>query len=116
MEQYRIEILENIRTEISPLLWEELPELTREFFGVFGKVNPWKQYPEYLGVELNDYQLIIGFGDSNPDYWDGTIFWSISKDFATDNFYSGEIRNGSPKYILWELFADLEEQLKKGAN
>ena len=117
MEDYRLDILKRLETILADVEFLELPDDTREFFGSYDKLETWLQYPEYLGVLLpKNYQLIIGFGDENPTYWDGTIYWSVSVDFNTDVFYSGEIRNGSPEYVIFELFYQLNEQIKEAGN
>lgn len=119
MRDYRRRILEDIGTVLATVLWEELPEDTREFLGVYDKLAVEIEYPEFLQTEFpKTFELVIGFGDQNPDFWDGTIYWSIRNEFDQDprvEFF-GEIRNGSPEYVVWELFNDFNEQIKKGAN
>ena len=119
MNDYRYGILDRISTELADIDWVELPDDVREFTGEFGKLEiSHEDRHGYLFIQLGKYQLIIGFGDTDPYMWDGTIYWSFSIDFATDVFYSGEIRNGSSRYVIWELFDQLNEQLKikNGAN
>jgi hypothetical protein len=116
-KDYRHYILEEIRTELTELDWVELPDLTKEFLDSFSKLSAHIEYPEYLFCEFpNGWQLILGFGDSNPDMWNGTLYWQIQKDYETTDYYAGQMNNGSPRFILWSLFENLEEQLKKGAN
>jgi hypothetical protein len=117
MEDYRLDILRRLQTILADVEFLELPDDTREFLGSYDKLETWIEYPAYLGATIKtDYQIILGFGDANPTYWDGTLHWSFSKDFTTTPFFSGEIRNGSPEYVIWELFYQLNEEIKKGAN
>lgn len=118
MRDYRRDILEHLTTELKELDWVELPENTRDLTGSFSRLDPYIQYPEYLQTDLgNGYQLVLGFGDTSPDMWEGVLYWSIQKDNETSPvYYQGEANNGSPRYVLWTLFEDLEEQLKKEAN
>ena len=117
MNDYRLDILKRLETELAEVEWQELPDTTREFLGFYDKLETWIEYPEYLGATIKkDFQLIVGFGDENPTYWDGTLYWSFSKDFNTDVFFSGEIRNGSPEYVVFELFYQLNEQIKEKGN
>ena len=117
MEDYRLDILKRLETILADVEFLELPDDTREFFGSYNKLETWIEYPEYLGATIKtDYQIILGFGDENPTYWDGLLHWSFSKDFNTDVFFSGEIRNGSPEYVIFELFYQLNEQIKEAGN
>lgn len=117
MNDYRLDILKRLDGILGDVEFLELPDDTREFFGSYDKLETWIEYPEYLGVLLpKNYQLVIGFGDENPTYWNGIIYWSVSSDFNTDIYFSGEITNGSPEYVVWQLFYQLNEQLKKKAG
>lgn len=117
-KDYRYLILDNIKEELEGISWVELPDLTRDFIGHFGTLNVSIEYPLYLQTELpNGYQIVLGFGDENPEMWNGVLYWQIQKDYDTHPLYfSGEMANGSPFYVLWCLFEQLEEALKKGSN
>lgn len=116
MNDYRHGILTRISTELEGVEWQELPEGVRDFIGHYETLSPHIEYPLYLFTQLGEWQLIIGFGDTDPYMWDGTIYWQIQRDYSTSDYYSGEIANGSPRYVLWTLFDQLNEELKKGAN
>jgi hypothetical protein len=85
--------------------------------GNFGELKAHVEYPAYVFSELgNGWQLVLGFGDTDPNLWDGVLSWQLQRDYDTHDYYDGEINNGSPRYVLWSLFEQLEELLKKGAN
>jgi hypothetical protein len=116
-KDYKHYILEEIRTELTNLDWVEFPDLTREFLGNFTKLSAHIEYPEYLFCEFpNGWQLILGFGDSSPDMWDGVLYWQLQRDYETTDYHAGQMNNGSPRFILWCLFEELEEQLKGAKN
>jgi hypothetical protein len=113
MNDYRRSILERLETELKGIEWEELPDHVRDLTGNFSRFEPTLEYPEYLNLFLGlGFELILGFGDEAPDMWNGVLYWQITDGIAKNDFY-GEITNGSPRYVLWELFHQFNEQLKE---
>jgi len=115
VNDYRSEIVGRLATELTNLDWIELPDMVREHLGYFTELTTHLEQGYTLAELPNGKELIIGFGDTAADMWDGTIYWQLQHDSGLGH-YSGEITNGSPRYVLWSLFEQLEEALKKGAN
>lgn len=110
---YRIEILRNLQGEFEQVDWVELPDQVRDLTGNFSRLEPTVEYPAYLNVWLgHGFDIVLGFGDEDPYMWDGTLYWQIGDGIET-NYFHGQIRNGSPRYVLWELFDQFNEQLKE---
>jgi hypothetical protein len=110
---YRIEILRNLSGEFEQVDWVELPDPVRDLTGNFSRLEPTIEYPQYLNIWLgHGYEITLGFGDEDPYMWNGVLYWQITDGIET-NFFSGEIANGSPRYVLWELFDQFNEQLKE---
>jgi len=115
MNEYQKGILDGLYAELKETGGQELPWETVKYLDLnLGNLNPVIEYPMYLNCELSHLNLVLGFGDEDPTYWDGTIHAYIHNADETE-FYQIEIRNGSPKYVIWELFNKFNELLK-GAN
>lgn len=114
MEKYEQQILENIETLVKDTSVIELPEI---FIEMFGEDTTFRTSIEdrfaYMWIMFGGYQISLGFGEQGGYYgehWNGTLFWQLD----TENYealYSGEINNGSPSYILWELFSAIASNL-----
>lgn len=115
MANYRYDILDRLAKELKGTYWEELPDLVRDLTGNFSELEPTIEHPLYLNVFLgNGWDLVLGFGDENPEMWNGLLHWYLD-DETESIFFEGEITNGSPKFVVWELFDQINEKLK-GAN
>jgi hypothetical protein len=117
MNDYRREILGNLKADIEGVYWVELGDMTREFLGYYETLKGYTTIEDgYIITELpNDYELVIGFGDTEAEFWNGVLYWQIYNDTKLGH-YSGEITNGSPRFIFWTLFEQLEEALSKKGN
>ena len=114
MNEYRLEIIKRLQTELQGLEWIELPVRVMEATN-FIKLNPILEYPEYLNCELgNGLNLVLGLGDENPIMWNGVIYGYIHNENESKS-YQIQINNGSPRYVIWELF-DKFNELLRGAN
>jgi hypothetical protein len=113
MNDYQKGILDGLFTELAETEGQELPWETVKHLDLhLGNLKPVLEYPMYLNCELGHLNLVLGFGDDDPEYWNGTIYAYIHNADETE-FYQIEIRNGSPRYVLWELFNELNEQIKE---
>ena len=113
MSNYRLNILERLQTELRGVEWVELPDHIRDLTGNYSQLDPTIEHPLYLNLFLgHGFELILGFGDEDPDMWNGVLYWQITDGIAGNDFY-GEITNGSPRYVVWELLDQFNEQLKE---
>jgi len=122
-------ILENILNEFRKIGLIELPENVLVYFADPDKVaeTPYHMAGElfkdmyhedrlgYINVSWGKWNIVLGYGDRNgSEMWDGVWSWSVQYDYNTyPDYFSGEINNGSPDYVVWTLFAQLSEQVEK---
>ena len=64
----------------------------------------------YMWIEFGDFEITLGFGDTEPNMWNGVVYWQLNT-LDGQGLYEGEINNGSPSFILWELFSAIASNL-----
>jgi hypothetical protein len=119
MEKYEKQILENLEAEFKARSVVELPELVRVTLFKSEWFASIEERGAYLSVHTTDNEfnilseVIIGFGETGGNgsgHWAGNLHWEAYLNGVQYGF--GTVANGSPNYVVWELFDSLDEQLR----